>query len=139
MAINSVSNNPYTSSLALQFNFKQAKADFKTLASALQSGYMSGARQALTTLQKELPQLGAQSSASQPSPFSDLVSAVQSGDLAGAQKALATLQQAKGRHGHYHHAQATSTQPPIPDLSASTVSPGNTDDGTSPSLLNATA
>ncbi len=108
--------------------FAQQRHDFQTLASAVSSGDITQAQQALSALQAnaQTSQTTTASSGqtSQGSSglgvqiktdFSTLSSAVQSGDLTGAQKALASLQQdfsSAGQSGsdgsqalqvHHHH------------------------------------
>ena len=109
--------NPY------QTNFRQGVQDFQSLASALQSGNLSGAQSAFSSLEQDLPgisqvlQAGANSSASGTSTnpigqaLQSLSSALQSGDISGAQQAFASLQQGlqatqgtgHAHRGHHHH------------------------------------
>lgn len=122
--------------------FKQIKQDFNDLATALQSGDLSGAQQAFASLQQDSPQLArGLNNATDPmgKALGNLASALKSGDLSGAQKAFAALQQvAQGvRHGHHHRADAA-------DLSGGTSGATGTDsdgdnDNSSGSVLNATA
>jgi outer membrane protein assembly factor BamD (BamD/ComL family) len=112
-AINSASN-PYQSSV--QGVYQQRAQDFRSLQNALQSGDLSGAKQAFASLQSNAPNStqapgGAVNTSGQSSPFAKdfqtLQSALQSGDLSGAQNAFATLKQdmqgAQGFRGHHHH------------------------------------
>ncbi len=122
-AISSVSStNPYQ---ATNLNaFVQFVNDFNALGSALQSGSLSAAQNALTAFQKNLPG-GTSSPSSQPfgsnsqanTDYQALANAVQGGDLSGAQQAYANLQgdldggQKARRHGHHHaNGDAASTQ-----------------------------
>jgi hypothetical protein len=138
MSISGVSSNasPYQS--GIQPNYKQAKADFKTLASALQSGDINGAQKAVAALQKDIPQLQSQAAQTAPeaNPFSDLMTAIQSGDLKAAQQALITLLQAA--KSHHHHRQAASAQSDVSVTDPVDTSSTSDTDGTPP-LLNATA
>jgi hypothetical protein len=113
---NSLYQPPY------QTGFGQGPQDFESLANALQSGSLTGAQSAFSSLQKDLPglsQLLQTGSSSSPSPaqnnpiataLQSLQSALQSGDLSGAQQAFANLQQglqgagaAHRRHHHHNH------------------------------------
>lgn len=144
MSIEAISSNngAYAAAGLQPSQFKQIKQDFNDLATALQSGDLSGAQQAFTALQKDSPQLAqGLNNATDPlgKALGNLASALKSGDLAGAQKAFAALQQiAQGvRHGHHHRADAA-------DLSGSTSGTVGTDsdgdnDNSSGSVLNATA
>ena len=95
---------------------------FGQLVSAIQSGNLSAAQSAYTTL--------TQASSNNPnSPFAQALSqigdALQSGDIGKAQQALASLQQQvqamKGAHHHHgHHHNSDS------DQSQSTTAPANT-------------
>jgi hypothetical protein len=83
--------------------------NFQQLAQALQSGDLSSAQAAYTTLTQNLPNKTADGASSQNTPFQQglaaLGTALQSGNLSGAQQALQTLQsQMKG-------AQSSSSQP----------------------------
>jgi hypothetical protein len=119
MSISGVSSNPnaYQSS-GVQSNFKQVRQDFRDLASALQSGDLSGAQNAFAALQ-QLMQNAQPSSQSQSQGNSkqdqfsiDLAAigkALQSGDLNSAQHAFTKLQQdiqavQQGGHHRRHHA-----------------------------------
>ena len=95
--------------------FNQTRADFQTLASALQSGDLASAQQAFAQLQKDNPRLAqalnsAPSSSDSPriADLKSIASALQSGDITSAQQAFAKLQQdgqaVAGHHHHHHHA-----------------------------------
>ena len=107
---------------AWQAMMQQRKQDFSQLATALQSGNLSGAQSAFSTLQSLNGQ--GQSSAASPtaassnasasgntisSDFAGLGQALQSGSIANAQSAYAQLQtdmqaqQTSGHHHHHHH------------------------------------
>jgi|SRR5208337_882366 len=75
-------------------------SDFNALATALQSGDLSGAQSAFATLQQDMQNIGQTQSvqqtnqtSQQSNPIITLANALQSGDLAGAQQAFATLMQ----------------------------------------------
>jgi ribosomal protein S20 len=97
--------------------------EFQAIGSALQSGNISSAQNALTTFQQEL-QRTSQTAASQPfgqntqanTDYQNLTSAVQSGNLATAQQSFSSLQSdlkspastastqtAYKAHPHHHH------------------------------------
>lgn len=109
-------------------NFQQLKSDFQSLSSALQSGDMTGAQQALAALQKDAPGLF-ESSSNQSSPsanpiesaLASVASAVQSGNLSDAQQAFATLQQSlqTGQTGHHHHHHGQGSEASTADSTAS--------------------
>ena len=121
---------------AAQTHFSQARQDFKDLASALQSGDLSGAQTAFAAWQQVMQggQAGTQQNASQnggkQNQFAQDMAAVgkalQAGDLAGAKQAFAQLQQdmqAAGRGHHRHHAA------PATDNSATNVLLGSSGAG----------
>jgi hypothetical protein len=114
----------------------QFRQEFNALASALQSGDLSGAQQAFAALQKLLPsssagnqtQTGQQGSGQNTfaTDFNALGQALQSNDLQKAQEAFAKLQQdiqsVQGRHHHHHHHDASaSTQSIAPTTSNASV------------------
>jgi len=102
MSIAGLSSNSITNSWQQQQQnpFRQIKQDFKQLASALQSGDLSNAQSAYSSIQKILQ--ASQSSASSESSsngsstlqsdFATLGQALQSGDLSQAQSAFSQLQ-----------------------------------------------
>lgn len=91
----------------------QRRSDFQQLAQALQSGDLSGARQAFAALRQTFGaskpdqagnQFGNSPGGQSNGPFAALAQALQSGDLSGAQQAFAALRtQMHGAHGHHHH------------------------------------
>ena len=142
----SASTDPYQAYQANgQNNVKQFRQDFQDLASALQSGDLSGAQQAFAALQQLLPNpsAGSQTSTGQQgngqnpfsADFSALDQALKSGDLKGAQDAFAKLQQdmqsVKGHHHHHHHKTSGTT----PSITPTTV---GANDGSSNSSINLT-
>lgn len=117
----------------------QFRSDFASLLSAVKSGDMSAAQQALTAVQNDRA-ASSTTYSSQPAQgkgqvstdLQSLFAAVQKGDTSGAQQALTQLQtdaqqQAQTRgaqgHGHHHHHHASSSDP-------STTSTSPTDDPT---------
>jgi len=129
----------------------QWKQDFKQLASALQSGNLSGAQKAYSALQQlqQSNQSGGQSSNGQAASssnnpiqndFAALGQALSSGDLSGAQTAFSQLQtdmQAAGpngssgtvqsaHHGHHHHGHASSTSDSDSTTASQTAPSGST-------------
>lgn len=95
--------------------FRQRMQDFKGLADALQSGDISAAQSAFSTLQTDLQNV--QGNGKTPpildenttlgKDFKALQDALQSGDVKAAQDAFATLKQdmrgVRHAHGHHHH------------------------------------
>ncbi len=127
MSISSVSatNSYQASQVSWQNNLAQRRQDFKDLASALQSGDLSGAQKAFAAMQQSQPNFSAttqtqnaqQASVQNPlaADFSALGKALQSGDLTAAQAAFKQLQldmQSVGgaRHHHHHHKASATTQ-----------------------------
>jgi hypothetical protein len=122
MSVSSVSSVTNPSQNTIQSWYQQQYQDFNSLASALQSGNLSGAQIAFTAWQRDLQSIvpsnlqaafqnqpfGSNSQAN--SDFQALSSALQSGDVSAAQQAFASLKQdlqsAGGvhrRHHHHHH------------------------------------
>ncbi len=142
----SASTDPYEAYQANgQNNLTQFRQDFQDLASALQSGDLSGAQKVFTTLQQLLPNpsagnqtsTGQQGNGQNPfaADFSALDQALKSGNLKNAQDAFAKLQQdmqsVKGHHHHHHHKASGSTQSVAPTTAG-------VNDGTSSSGINLT-
>jgi hypothetical protein len=142
----SSATNPYETTN--QNGFGQTLQDFKAIGSALQSGDVTTAQNALTTFQQDL-QGNSQTSSSQPfgknsqanTDYQNLTSALQSGDLSGAQKAFTSLQSdLKAVHkGHHHHHGASTTPPATTTSSAATSSTVDSDGDNDGSNLNVTA
>jgi len=127
MAISGIGSTLNAYQPHVQSNFKQRQQDFQNLASALQSGDLTGAQTAFTALQKlrqgpQTPSGQQGSNTTNPirTDFTALGTALQSGDIAGAQSAFATLQKdfqslqqgqggqhVAGHHPHHHHAEST--------------------------------
>jgi hypothetical protein len=112
MDVSSISGSQST----WQTLFQQQKTDWQSLSNALQSGDLSGAQQAFSSLQNDRTQLKSlfQSQNGQNSSqgtlqtdLQNLATALKSGNLSDAQAAFATLQQdikaLKGGHHHHHH------------------------------------
>jgi hypothetical protein len=139
VAISGVGSNANTYQPNVQSTYKQRQQDFQNLASALQSGDLTGAQTTFAALQKlqqgRQTQSGQQGNSSTNPISTDITAlgkALQSGDISGAQSAFATLQkdfqslqQGQGgqpvgghHHHHHHHHHGESTQ----DTTASTVS-----------------
>jgi hypothetical protein len=141
MSVSSVSSTSGVNATDFSASFKQTRADFQSLASALQSGDLSSAQQAFAQLQQDNPRLAqalnSDSSTSDNSRLNDLKSlagALQSGNLAGAQQAFAQLQPgAQSAHGHHHHHHHAA--PASPDTSTD----GSNGDSTTGSLIDASA
>jgi DNA-binding FadR family transcriptional regulator len=153
MSVSSVSSNSSLTQTDWRNVMKQWKQDFKQLATALQSGDLTGAQKAFQALQQlqQSNQPGGQSSNGQPgsssnnpiqNDFAALGKALSSGDLSGAQSAFSQLQtdmQAAGpngasggvqsaHHGHHHHrhvSSASDSDSSTADQTASTASAGS--------------
>jgi soluble cytochrome b562 len=120
-------------------NLSQVRQGFKNLASALQSGDLTGAQQAFTALQQLLPnssagnqtQNGQQGSGQKTfaTDFQALGQALKSGNLTDAQTALSKLQQdmqsVQGHHHHHghHHGSASTQSTGSPTSNSSAQSP----------------
>ncbi len=102
-SLSSVSNSSQTSNSRSNFNL------FQQLATALQSGNLTAAQQAYSSLASSLQNSSsAQSSNPLSADFTALGQALQSGNLSAAQQAFSNLQQAAvqqfgGVEGHHHH------------------------------------
>ena len=137
MSVSGLSSSSSYNAADYQSTFNKVKTDFKSLASALQSGNLNDAQQAFTTLQQDLPQKAqATSASSSQNPLSALGTALQSGNLTAAQQAFAGLQQAGKSHHHHHGSGGTPAAASTPASSSSSTNDGDADDG---SKLNAVA
>ena len=147
-SVSSVSSsaNPYQTQSSSQGVYAQIGKDFLAIGSALQSGSLSDAQNALATFQQSVS-TNLQNSASQlfsandqaSSAFQSLVSALNSGDSAGALKAYSNLQAAlqnsqttqapqsasRGHH-HHHHGGGSSAE-----SSSSSTNPNSSSGGLS--------
>jgi hypothetical protein len=117
MSISSVTTTCSSATAGVQSSLTQRRSEFEQLSQALQSGDLSAAQKAYTSLTQGSP--NSSSSSNQNSPlaqdFQALGKALQSGDLQGAQTAFAQLQkdasaaaqsqQARGASGAHrgHH------------------------------------
>ena len=117
MSISGVSANNGLYQTSMTSIISQRKQDFQNLASALQSGDLSGAQKAFAQLQQDGPNAGQTQNSQNPNqgngqnnPFQALASALQSGDLSGAQQAFSQLQQSMKSHHHHHKHGADSSQ-----------------------------
>ncbi len=95
-------------------NWQQRQQNFSNLTSALQSGNLSAAQQAFSSLS------GNSSNVSSNSPLAQLGQALQSGNLTAAQQAMQTLMSQRGGHHHHHggqnsqaNAASTTATPPV--------------------------
>jgi hypothetical protein len=142
VTVSNVSSTLGTQATDHRAAFKQTRADFQAIGSALQSGDLASAQQAFAQLQKDNPRLAqALSSASSTSDnprladLKSLAGALTSGDVASAQQAFAKLQQdgqaVAGHHHHHHHAEAAAT--------SGTDASGDNDGSTTGSQLNVSA
>ena len=147
-SLSSVSNSSQTSNSRSNFNL------FQQLATALQSGNLTAAQQAYSSLASSLQNSSsAQSSNPLSADFTALGQALQSGNLSAAQQAFSNLQQAAvqqfgGVEGHHHHhggggaeVQSSLSTDAAPDSiftspSSSTSSTSSTDSGASTSQTN---
>jgi len=131
----------------------QPLQDFKSLSSALQSGDLSSAQAAMTTLQTDLQGAQGNSKTSQlldpttaaGKDFQTLQNALQSGDLKGAQDAFTALKQdvRKTHSGHHHHHKVDNDGDTDSSTTNATTNADSTSDTASTtensSILNVTA
>lgn len=118
MNISNVSSTSVSWQNNIRNPWQQRRQDFKSLASALQSGDLNSAQAAFAAWQKDLPGNTSTSNSSDPtSPFGQnsqanadfksLSDALKSGDVTGAQKAFTTLKTdlrgASQAHRAHHH------------------------------------
>jgi len=156
-SISSVSSgvNPYQNNPSN--GFSAIRKDLNALGSALQSGDLSGAQTAFSSLQTDFqnrPQppsasgaTGSTGSASSTNPIQKDLQAVQtalqSGDVDGAKTAFdklkTDLQQVRGHHGHHHGGGKPPVSSDSPDSaqsgSSSTSTTSSTSSSTTDSLL----
>ena len=139
MSIDAISSSSISyQTYGMQTNSQQISKYFDQLGQALQSGDLSGAQNAFSSLQQLLPSSSAnqaqttqqtnQSTLS--SDLSSLGQALQSGDLPKAQDAFAKLQQDiqtahKGHHHHHHTGASQNSSSNLGDNSITTISVGN--------------
>jgi outer membrane protein assembly factor BamD (BamD/ComL family) len=142
MSVSAISSSGGFSPVDWQTKAQQIKADFQSLAQALQSGDLKGAQQAFATLQKDSPaksSTATTSSTSSTNPndlMNTLSQALQSGNLSAAQQAFAQLQQA-AHHGHHrHHGASNATTGGQSGTPASANPPDTASSGAAGSVLN---
>jgi hypothetical protein len=134
-SISSVSPATNTYPTANLNGFDQAIKDLKSIGTALQSGDLSSAQNALTAFQQAQP-AATQAPGSQPfgqnsqanADYKTLTTALSSGDISAAQKAFATLKTdlkptQSAHKGHHHHHAASATETPT---TATTLTAGAT-------------
>lgn len=120
-SISGISSNTNQYPPSSQNGFGQVVQDFQAIGTALQSGSLSSAQNALATFQQAV-QPNSQASSSQPfgsntqanSDYQNLVGALQSGNLSTAQQAFSSLQTdlkstSSTTHGHHHHHHSSGT------------------------------
>jgi len=101
-------------------SWQQRRQNIEALSDALQSGDLSAAQQAFSSLSSSLPA----GIANDPnSPLAKLGQALKSGDLSDAQSAFAAMHAHKGHRGHHHH-HVDAAQPAASSSGASTRSVG---------------
>ena len=105
MSVSGVSSTEGSYQTNQQTGWQQVVNDFNQLGQALQSGSLTGAQQAFTTLQQDMQSVSQSQSSQgqstqQQSALNQLGQALQSGDLSGAQQAFAAL---KTSQHHHHH------------------------------------
>jgi hypothetical protein len=133
MSISGISSDPTVYQNYASSPFQHVKSDFAALGKALNSGDLTTAQTAFTTLQSDLQAAGQTQSGQQTGATSQLSAdlaalgkAIQSGNVSDAQKAFQTLQKdmQQARKAHHHHdggsAQNTqnTTSNPFSDLAA---------------------
>jgi hypothetical protein len=138
MSVSGISSTTDVTQTDWQSTLSQRQQYFNVLSQALQSGNLTEAQSAYSSLE-QLGPTSSQSSTSTSSSngtstsslgsdFSALGKALQSGDLAGAQKAFAQVQQdmkttGAGHHHHHHHqSQAAASSTTTQDTSGTTSS-----------------
>ena len=113
-----------SSQSVISSNWQQRRQSFDALSQALQSGDMTAAQQAFSSLSSTFP---AGITNDPNSPLAKLGQALKSGDLSAAQSAFAEIRGHKGHraHHHHHHAAAQSTDPN--QTNPATSNPGSTE------------
>lgn len=109
----SISSPSMSSQVSGAGKWQQQRQDFNQLAQALQSGDLSAAQKAFSTLSANSPK-----AADPNSPLGKLGAALQTGDVKAAQQAFSALKSG----GHHHHnaaADANSSNAAIPQLATS--------------------
>jgi hypothetical protein len=150
----SSSTSPNVTQPANRNPFAQIGSDFLAIGSALQSGTLTDAQNALATFQQSVSN-NLQNTATQlfsgnsqaSTAYQNLVNALNSGDSSGAQQAysnlLATLKNSSSTqatssahhgHHHHHHGEGSSTS----SASASSTSSTGTSQGTASSFVGGT-
>jgi soluble cytochrome b562 len=122
--VSSSSNNNYQSSPLT--DLRQA---FQQMAKAINSGDLTGAQQAYTTL-AQMQDGGSGVPTDTSSPFAQALNqigqALQNGDINGAQQALSSLSQQTHAHHHHHHARPSSDSSPSDAGSTNADTSGST-------------
>jgi len=133
MSVSGISSTNSVSQNDWQSKFAQSQQYFNALGKALESGNLSAAQSAFSSLQQLMPNssqnstttTGAGGTNSIGSAFNALGQALQSGNLADAQKAFAQVQQTMqtAQFGHHHSSQsrAASTSTSTSTVSQSTL------------------
>jgi len=150
MSIDAISSNPYQTN-ETQANYQQMRNYFEQLGQALQSGDLSGAQNAFSSLQQQLPSSSVnQSQTTQQNSQSTFTTdmnalgqALQSGDLSKAQDVFSKLQQdmkaVQNGHHHHHHHKANDSQNYVSSLNSSSdlsnVSSGDSQSGTNINVI----
>ena len=134
MSISAISSNATTDFQTWQATSRQRRQDFQNLATALQSGDLSGAQQAYSDLTTLMPSTST-SASSQPAStgvnaiqkdISALGQALASGNLTEAQKDFSQMKTdmqsagIRGGHHHHHHPEAAAASSPQDGTSTST-------------------
>jgi hypothetical protein len=144
MSVTSITSvpNPYQPDAgddSPQSTFQTVRSDFQQLTHTLAAGSIDAAQQALSTLQRDLPNSAAATPIGQA--LSAVGEALQSGDVSAAQEAFAKLQQqvsAAGGHHHRHHHHHHGA-PAAGNAAANTGSDPNAPSAAVGSLLNTSA
>ena len=99
-----------------------SRQQFLQLMKAINSGDLSGARQAYAALTQAQTDTGKQPDPNSPigQALAQIGQALQSGDINGAQQALAALKQQQGQGGHHHHHHAAGGAGPASAAPAAT-------------------
>jgi DNA-binding FadR family transcriptional regulator len=117
MRVDSSTSTSATQGAAIA-GWQQKQQNFKDLFSAIQSGDMSSAQNALKAL------TGGSGTVNSSSPLAAIAHALQAGDVQGAQKAAQDFQTRRQEH-HHHHGQANQSAAAAPAASQPSSGPGS--------------
>lgn len=157
MTISSIGSTTNAYQASTQNAFSQAFNDFKNIGSAIQSGDLTSAQNALTAFQSDLQSNSGQNPLSQlfsnntqlGNDLTALQTALKSNDATGAQTAFKSLvqdmqgamktQASRGHHHHHHHVDNDSQSANSTTNSSSSTSDSTTGSTSTGSALNVQA